>query len=84
MYQHQASLPKIPIAKLEDTMQRYIDGVTPLVSAEQLAQTKKYVEEFMTNPAWGPHLQQQLTDLDQASTTNFIEGFWDSMYLDSK
>jgi len=82
MMQHQSKLPKIPVPTLKDTLQRYLVAIEPLVSAEQLAKTKHVVADFESNPAWGPYLQEQLLQLDLLTTSSYIEGFWDSMYLE--
>ena len=82
MMQHQSKLPKIPVPTLKDTLQRYLVAIEPLVSAEQLAKTRQVVADFESNAAWGPYLQEQLLQLDQLTTSSYIEGFWDSMYLE--
>lgn len=82
MYEHQSKLPKIPVPELKETLKRYLVAIEPLVSAEQLQQTKKVVADFESNAAWGPYLQESLLELDRLTTTSYIEGFWDTMYLE--
>lgn len=82
MYQHQASLPKLPVPELKDTMERYLVAIEPLVTPQQLQKTKQVVADFQSNQAWGPYLQGQLKELDRLTTTSYVEGFWDSMYLE--
>lgn len=45
-FQH--GLPRLPIPKLEETLQRYLASVEPVCSEEQFAQTKAAVTEFQT------------------------------------
>lgn len=42
----QKSLPRLPIPRLEKTCQRYLSALEPLVSADQLEQTRKIVNAF--------------------------------------
>jgi carnitine O-acetyltransferase len=79
-FSHQSSLPKLPIPDLEQTCQRYLAMVSPLLSASQTEKTKAAVEAFLKND--GPTLQQRL--VDYSSTRNsYIEDFWFDAYLDS-
>jgi carnitine O-acetyltransferase len=82
MYQYQSQLPKIPVPTLQDTLQRYLIAVEPLITPQQMQKTKQAVAEFESNPAWGPYLQSQLQELDRLTATSYIEGFWDTMYLE--
>lgn len=82
MFQFQDKLPKIPIPELSETMDRYLVAIEPLVTPQQLENTKKVVADFQSNPAWGPYLQRQLLELDSLTTTSYVEGFWDTMYLE--
>lgn len=82
MYQHQASLPKLPVPELKDTMERYLVAIEPLVTPQQLQKTKQVVADFQSNQAWGPYLQDQLKELDRLTTSSYVEGFWDTMYLE--
>eukprot|EP01125_Pyxidicula_operculata_P008686 TRINITY_DN2894_c0_g1_i2.p1 TRINITY_DN2894_c0_g1~~TRINITY_DN2894_c0_g1_i2.p1 ORF type:complete len:544 (-),score=107.12 TRINITY_DN2894_c0_g1_i2:387-2018(-) len=73
-------LPRLPIPPLKDTLRRYIETVTPLLSDEELAETKKKAEKFAQYD--GPMLDAQLHQLQHQSPTSWIEGFWDTMYLE--
>lgn len=78
-FHFQASLPKLPIPKLEASLQRYIDSATPLVSEADLTQTKKVVQEFQDTV--GPKLHQELKAKDNAVYSSFISQYWFDMYL---
>ena len=45
----QASLPHLPIPKLEDTCTRYLKAQEPLLSNDQYIKTEKIVEGFKNN-----------------------------------
>ena len=52
----QKSLPRLPIPDLEKTAQRYLAAQTPLLTAEELANTTKLVEDFKNGPGKGKFL----------------------------
>jgi hypothetical protein len=58
MYQFQESLPKVPLPRLEETCDRYLQTVAPLLSDIELAQTRAAVMDFEQGS--GPELQKQL------------------------
>jgi hypothetical protein len=61
MWREQPGVPKLPIPSLRETAERYIEFVTPLVSSEQLEQTKKYVADFIKPGGEGEKLQVSTT-----------------------
>ena len=77
-----AQLPRLPIPPLEDTLQRYLDFVEPLLSREAMENTRKVVADFQEGE--GPVLQDELVKLDKESPTSYLEGFWDSWYLEPR
>ena len=77
---HQATVPRLPLPALSDTMQRYLDSVRPLATPAEFAATKACVADFLAGP--GPRLQAELKERDrQDETTSYIKPFWDDMYL---
>jgi Choline/Carnitine o-acyltransferase. len=45
-FEHDDSLPSLPVPSLQHTLERYLDSVKPFVTEEEFAQTKKIVSEF--------------------------------------
>ncbi|MEG4484231.1 choline/carnitine O-acyltransferase [Microcoleus sp. D2_18a_B4] len=82
MYQFQESLPKLPLPKLSDTCDRYIEMVTPLLSETELERTKAAVREFQQGS--GVELQQQLEMVDRSTTTNYLQQFKEETYLEMR
>jgi Choline/Carnitine o-acyltransferase len=80
MYQLQESLPKLPLPKLEDTCERYIQMVTPVLSDSELARTKAAVIEFQQG--MGVELQKQLEMIDCLTNTNYLHQ--EARYLESR
>lgn len=79
----QKSLPRLPIPRLEKTCQRYLSALEPLVSADQLEQTRKIVNAFRDSE--GPGLDKLLRARDNANKhTSYISGPWFQMYLSSR
>lgn len=75
--QHQQVLPKMPIPALEDTVNRYLAAVLPLLSPEAQEATKSAATSFLADQ--GPHLHQALLDYD-ANEENYLEHFYREIY----
>jgi carnitine O-acetyltransferase len=86
MLRFDSVLPRLPLRSLEATLDRYQSVVAPLLDegSGQAERTAAVVKEFLTRPEWGPGLQQQLEQLNQATSphSSWMEGFWDTMYLE--
>lgn len=82
MYQFQESLPKLPLPKLSDTCERYIEMVTPLLSDIELERTKTAVREFQQGS--GVELQKQLEMIDRSTNTNYLQQFKEETYLEMR
>ncbi|KAL1925629.1 uncharacterized protein VTP21DRAFT_512 [Calcarisporiella thermophila] len=75
MHHGQLELPALPVPPLDQTLDRYLSSVRPLLSDEEYAATQKAVEEFRTGD--GPRLQQLLEERRLAkSETSWLEEFW--------
>ncbi|XP_060537117.1 carnitine O-palmitoyltransferase 2, mitochondrial [Cylas formicarius] len=76
----QASLPRLPIPKLELTCERYLAAQKPLLIDEAYRKTEANVNHFKDNV--GKHLQKLLRDFDkQNKHTSYISEFWFDNYL---
>lgn len=82
MYQFQESLPKLPLPKLEDTCERYIEAVTPLLNETELARTKAAIMEFQQG--MGVELQKQLEMIDCSTITNYFHQFIQNEFLEGR
>lgn len=73
-------VPRLPLPPLEETLKRYLRCVEALVPKEQFENTKKKVIQFSTKE--GPILDEILRRIEKESPTSWLEGFWDTGYLD--
>ncbi len=79
----QRSLPRLPIPKLEVTLQRYLASQKPILSEEALARTQKAAERFLRGQ--GKILDRQLRELDRTNKhTSYINQPWTHVYLSDR
>ncbi|GMF47292.1 unnamed protein product [Phytophthora fragariaefolia] len=82
-YHFQKSLTRLPIPKLEDSLARYLAAVEPVASAQQLADTRRAVQQFAGGV--GPQLHQALVARDAENKhTSYINQWWLEMYLNDR
>ena len=68
-----AWLPKLPVPPLEQTMAAYLEAVQVAVGdPEQVAETRRIVEQFMRPGGVGLKLQDQLMD-KQSKEDNWVQ-----------
>ncbi|XP_062841936.1 peroxisomal carnitine O-octanoyltransferase isoform X1 [Trichomycterus rosablanca] len=79
-FQHQASLPPLPVPSLEESLRKYLDAVKPFATEDEFRNTEATVKHFAENI--GKHLHQKL--LQRAKTQrNWLEDWWlDAAYLE--
>ncbi|XP_072752082.1 carnitine O-palmitoyltransferase 2, mitochondrial isoform X2 [Anoplolepis gracilipes] len=76
----QASLPRLPIPKLEDTCKRYLNAQKPLLNDKELQYTSSCISKFLANE--GQSLQKQLIhNNDENPHTSYISKPWFDLYL---
>ena len=79
----QDSLLRLPLPKLEETCEKYLKCLEPVVSEETFKEATKIVKEFEKNE--GKKLQEILeTRNKQNKNTSFISKPWYDMYLESR
>lgn len=79
----QASLPRLPIPKLEDSCRRYLNAQKPLLNDKELENTSSYVSKFLANE--GQTLQKLLLQNNaENSHTSYISKPWFDMYLQDR
>jgi carnitine O-acetyltransferase len=79
----QESLPRLPVPTLQETAERYLKSVHPIVTPKEYENTKAAVEEFIKPGGVGEALQQKLLARAQKpETKNWLSEWWNfSAYL---
>ncbi|KAG5336020.1 CPT2 palmitoyltransferase, partial [Acromyrmex heyeri] len=79
----QASLPRLPIPKLEDSCRRYLNAQKPLLNQKEFQNTSSCVSKFLTSE--GQSLQKLLLQQNAENThTSYISEPWFDMYLQDR
>ena len=81
----QFSLPRLPIPKLEQTCERYLAALKPILNNDENAfnQTRQFVEDFRSGD--GKRLDAQLREQNKLNPhTSYISKSWFEMYLKSR
>ncbi|KAI9831157.1 MAG: hypothetical protein M1819_005245 [Sarea resinae] len=77
MLRFEESLPKLPVPDLQETADRYLKSVHPLLSPSEYENTKKAVEDFVKPGGLGQTLQKRLlARRDDPKITNWIYEWW--------
>lgn len=79
MLRFEDSLPRLPVPSLEETSQRYLRSVRPLLDSRQFANTKRAVEEFTSPTGKGHELQRRLqARRDDPKHKNWLYEWWNN------
>lgn len=79
----QASLPRLPIPKLEDSCRRYLNAQKPLLNQKEFQNTSSCVSKFLTSE--GQSLQKLLLQYNiENPYTSYINEPWFDMYLQDR
>ncbi|KPJ15173.1 Carnitine O-acetyltransferase [Papilio machaon] len=76
------NLPRLPVPKLNDTLNKYLKTVKPFLSDEEFANTTKLVKEFGSQGGVGIKLQS-LLEKRAEKHVNWLEEWWlNTAYLE--
>lgn len=79
MLRFEDSLPRLPVPTLDETAQRYLRSVKPLLSQQEYQTTEKAVESFIAPNSLGQELQKRLVaKREDASIKNWIIDWWNN------
>ena len=79
LYQHQSSLPRLPVPKVEETLERFLPTALPLAeTSEEAASLKACVENFAQESA---HLQERLLKHsdEQSVKSSWLQHWWNTL-----
>ncbi|XP_072291402.1 carnitine O-palmitoyltransferase 1, muscle isoform [Eucyclogobius newberryi] len=79
LYSFQASLPRLPVPSVEQTVQRYLESVRPLLDNDKYKQMEALSNEFMETQA---HQLQRYLILKSWWSSNYVSDWWEEyIYL---
>ncbi|XP_042207020.1 carnitine O-acetyltransferase-like isoform X2 [Homarus americanus] len=82
LHDDKVTLPPLPVPPLEDTLNRYLKTVKPLVTDEEFQLTEQIVKKFVAPEGIGSKLQKKLLERAK-STDNWLSEWWlNAAYLD--
>ncbi|MDT0309515.1 choline/carnitine O-acyltransferase [Streptomyces sp. DSM 44917] len=81
-FEHEDTLPRVPLPALEDTCRRFTEWSAPLLTEEERAETAAAVEEFLRedSPARTLHAALEAYDATEG-VHSWLDTFWPSRYL---
>jgi len=81
----QEALPTMPVPDLQDTCNRLLEWVDPLLTEEERTSAKIVVEQFLLSGGVGERLQNELCDWnDRDDVSNWSSSAWKDLYLESR
>jgi carnitine O-acetyltransferase len=81
----QEALPTMPVPDLQDTCNRLLEWVDPLLTEEERTSAKIVVEQFLLSGGEGERLQNELCDWnDRDDVSNWSSSAWKDLYLESR
>ncbi|XP_032443657.1 LOW QUALITY PROTEIN: carnitine O-palmitoyltransferase 1, muscle isoform [Xiphophorus hellerii] len=82
LYSFQAALPRLPVPRVNDTIEKYLESVRPLLDDKQYKQMEMLAHNFKANEA--SQLQRYLV-LKSWWATNYVSDWWEEyIYLRSR
>lgn len=82
---YQDTLPRIPIPELNETCDKFIEWVQPLLTEKEFAKAKQIVENFKAKGGEGEKLQKELIKwCERESLLNWTAPFWEDIYLKAR
>ncbi|XP_059721057.1 carnitine O-acetyltransferase isoform X1 [Haemorhous mexicanus] len=72
---HQEALPHLPVPPLQQTLDRYLLALQPIISPEELSHTQQLVAEFRKPGGVGERLQKGL-ERRARKTENWLSDWW--------
>ncbi|KAI9146560.1 acyltransferase ChoActase/COT/CPT [Paraphysoderma sedebokerense] len=79
LYKHQETLPKLPVPTLQETCDKYLKTVRPLLSDTDFENTKKAVVEFQKPGGQGEELQKRLLSRAASSKLGWLAEWWNDL-----
>ncbi|MPY79687.1 MAG: choline/carnitine O-acyltransferase, partial [Actinophytocola sp.] len=76
------SLPRVPLPSVAESCERFLEWCAPLLTEDELAETKAAVEEFQRDGSAAHTLQAALAEYDATDGVHsWLDTFWPYRYL---
>ncbi|KAI8916733.1 acyltransferase ChoActase/COT/CPT [Powellomyces hirtus] len=75
-FSFQDKLPRLPIPPLQETADRYLKTLRPLLSKAEFEASEKNVREFVKEGGLGHELQRRLQEVDRQEPNSWLERWW--------
>jgi len=75
-FKYQKSLPKLPVPPLEDTLNKYLNTLRPILSSSAYVQAEAAVHEFAKPDGQGVELQKRLKARDESTEKSWLIDWW--------
>ena len=81
-YHFQASLPRLPIPSLQDTISRYLAAQRPFLNRERFRRTVRAAREFTKEGSEGWRLHRELMERDSREQhTSYVAKYWHERFM---
>lgn len=81
-FAHLEQLPRVPLPAFQDTLARFEEWCSPLLSAAELQQTQQAMQQFARPEGAGEKLHAALQAYDQQDGVfSWLDEFWPARYL---
>ena len=81
-FANEERLPRVPLPTLEESAERFLEWCVPLLTAEQLAETKLAVDEMLQPTSTARTLHSALEEYDKTpGVHSWLDEFWPTRYL---
>lgn len=79
-FEYWGKLKSLPLPSLDQTIEKYLEWVEPILSPEDFHKTKILAERFLDTD--GPVLQKKLENWANDNSGDWLKPLWHNMYLD--
>ncbi|TPX61639.1 hypothetical protein PhCBS80983_g00947 [Powellomyces hirtus] len=76
LYKFQQQLPKLPVAPLAETAEKYLASLKPILSDAEYSRSEKIVRDFVKPGGQGEQLRERLVERSKTEKTSWLYEWW--------